>query len=143
MIYLDTSALVKVYIAEAGSVQVRALLAQQSPLATGVLVKVEMAAALSRAARLGYLSRESAQAAWQQFRGDWPRLVRVGVSEAILERAAALAWEHQLRGYDAVHLAAALSCREFGDNRVMVATFDRELWRAAQETELAVWPEEL
>jgi predicted nucleic acid-binding protein len=141
IIYLDTSALVKAYVEEAGSAEVRALFEREDSLATGALTKAEMAAALSRAARLGYVSAESAQAAWQQFCRDWPTLVRIKVSEAILERAAALAWEYQLRGYDAMHLAAALSCQEFGDQSVMVASFDRELWRAAQAAGLAVWPE--
>ena len=55
----------------------------------------------------------------------------------------ALAWEHGLRGYDAVHLAAALVWRESVGEPVTVATYDRELWRGAQASGLVPWPVEM
>lgn len=54
-----------------------------------------------------------------------------------------LAWEHGLRGYDAVHLAAALPWHEALGESVTVATYDKQLWQAAQSTGLVVWPESL
>lgn len=52
-----------------------------------------------------------------------------------------IAWEHGLRGYDAVHLATALVWRETLGEAVTVATWDRELWRAARDAGLSPWPE--
>lgn len=50
----------------------------------------------------GYVVEDAeAREALRVFRGEWTRLVRVQVSEAILARGDALAWEHALRGYDA------------------------------------------
>jgi predicted nucleic acid-binding protein len=57
-----------------------------------------------------------------------------------LSRAAALAWEHGLRGYDAVHLASALAWSEALGETVAVATYDRELWRGAKASGLSVGP---
>jgi hypothetical protein len=62
------------------------------------------------------------------------------MGEPLVARAAALAWEHGLRGYDAVHLAAALVWRETLGEPVTVATYDRELWRGAQASGLQPWP---
>ena len=76
----------------------------------------------------------------QVFRAQWPRLARLQLTEPLLARADALTWEHGLRGYDAVHLAAALYWQETLGEPVTLATFDRELWRAGQQAGLAVWP---
>ena len=51
-----------------------------------------------------------------------------------------LAWEHGLRGCDAVHLATALAWRETLGEAVTVATYDRELWRGALAAGLSPWP---
>jgi hypothetical protein len=55
---------------------------------------------------------------------------RIGVDEALARRAGTLAEEHALRGYDAVHLATALSVEDRG---LVIVTWDGELARAALE----------
>jgi hypothetical protein len=45
----------------------------------------------------------------------------------VIARADILAWEHQLRGYDAVHLAAAVLWQEAIGAPVTMATFARQL----------------
>jgi len=64
----------------------------------------------------------------------------VAFGEPLAARAATLAWERGLRGYDAVHLATALVWRETLGEIVTVATYDRELWRGAQASGLPPWP---
>lgn len=64
------------------------------------------------------------------------------MDESLVSRAEALAWEYGLRGYDAVHLAAALAWQERITMPIVLATFDRELWEAACQAGLEVWPEE-
>ena len=71
---------------------------------------------------------------------EWDHLIRLQVTEALLRRAGALAWEHALRGYDAVHLAAALLWRDALGQPVSVATYDRQLWQAAAAVGLTAWP---
>jgi hypothetical protein len=46
-----------------------------------------------------------------------------------------------LRGYDAVHLAAAQIWQEKLERSVTLATFDQDLWDAAPKTGLEAWPE--
>ena len=65
------------------------------------------------------------------------------VTEALVERAAALAWEHGLRGYDAVQLASGLTWQESVGEEVVLATFDQQLWDAAKRTGLKVWPDDI
>ena len=64
------------------------------------------------------------------------------MDERLVARAETLAWEHGLRGYDAVHPAAALQWQERLNAQIVLVTFDRELWEAARRTGLETWPEE-
>jgi predicted nucleic acid-binding protein len=140
ILYLDSSALVKRYVGEAGSDKVRDICAQADVVGTSVIARAEVSAALARAARLGWLRREDAEAALMVFRDEWPRLARLQLTEPLLARADGLAWDYGLRGYDAVHLAAALYWLDSLREPVTLATFDRELWRAGQAAGLMVWP---
>ncbi len=140
ILYLDASASVKRYVAEPGSAAVESLIGGAQAVGTGVLSRAEVAAALAKAARAGLVTRESAAKALQAFNADWEHMIRLQVSEPLVARAASLAWEHGLRGCDAVHLATALVWREMLGGPVSVATYDRELWRSAQASGLSVWP---
>lgn len=139
-VYLDASALVKRYVAEQGSEDVAALIAASSFLVTNIITRVEVAAALQRAVRMRLLGLADANQSLTRFRADWERLLRLPVSEITVELADALAVKYDLRAYDAVHLAAALSWQETLRRTVTMATYDRELWQAAARSGLDVWP---
>lgn len=141
--YLDASALVKRYVAEAGSADVNALIAAASVVGTTAISRAEVSSALSKAVRLRLLSREEAASALQVFNAEWESLVRLQLTEVLISRAATLAWEHGLRAYDAVHLAAALFWQDMLGDPVTVASYDRQLREAAKVTGLIVWPESL
>ncbi len=143
MLYLDSSALVKRYVAEAGTAEVGQAIARADVVGTAVLSRAEVSAALAKAVRMNVLTDEEARGALQVFRSEWPDLLRVQVTEMLVARADALAWQHGLRGYDAVHLAGALLWQEAIGEVVTLATFDRWLWQAARQAGLAVLPDEL
>jgi uncharacterized protein len=141
--YLDASALVKLYVSEPGTDEIRRLVEGALGVGTVTITRAEVAAALAKAARLGALPRGEAQAAGNLFRKEWKDLSRLPVTEPLLDRAAELAWEHGLRGYDAVQLAAALSWQEALEAPVTLATFDRDLWAASARLGLLAYPEDL
>ena len=143
ILYVDTSALVKRYIAELGTAEVTQAIAGAEVVGTSIIARAEMAAALAKAVRMSVLARDAADAALQVFRSEWPRLVRVQATEMLVARADALAWEWGLRGYDAVHLASAMLWREGMDEDVALATFDRRLWEVAGQCGLGVFPNDL
>jgi predicted nucleic acid-binding protein len=140
MLYIDTSAIVKKYVDEAQSHDVRETIARAEMVATCVISRAEAAAAFSKAIRMGSLTTVEAQACHKAFAGEWKNYVRIRVTEALVARADGLAWTFKLRGYDAVHLAAALEWYDRLGEIVVLATFDRELWKAAGETGLQRFP---
>lgn len=143
ILYLDTSALVKRYIAELGTAEVSQAIAEAELVGTSIIARAEMAAALAKAVRMQVLDHDAGDAALQVFRSEWPRLVRVQTTELLIARADALAWEWGLRGYDAVHLASAVLWREGMDEDVTLATFDRTLWEVASQSGLTAFPVDL
>ncbi len=142
ILYADTSALVKKYVQEAGSDELREYLVRVEVVATAGLTQVEMAAALAKAARQGWADGESLRQAWQDFLNHWPAYLRLPLSAQVIERAAHLAWKHGLRAYDSVHLACALICQEVTDAEMIFACFDQRLRQAAAAEGLRVWPEQ-
>jgi predicted nucleic acid-binding protein len=143
ILYLDTSALVKRYVAEVGTALVSEAIAGAEVVGTSVISRAEMAAALSKAVRVGTLNYEAAASALQVFRSEWPALVRVQVTEMLVARADALAWERGLRGYDAVHLASALMWGEAMGVEVTLTTFDQRLWEVTKQCGLTPSPPNL
>lgn len=143
ILYVDTSALVKRYIREARSEDVIAVIEQAEAVGSSVLARVEIAAAFAKATRLGWVEEQSASRAWKDFLGHWPSFTRIVVSTGIIDRASTFAWEYGLRGYDAMHFASALIWREALASPITLATFDRELWLAAQKSGMDVWPPNL
>lgn len=143
ILYLDASALVKRYVADAGSTEVDALIGDANVIGTSVISRAEVSAALAKAVRVGWLLRDEAGAALQVFRTEWADIVRLQLTEAIVARADVAAWNHDLRGYDAVQLATAVYWQDTIGDPITLATFDRHLWREAPRAGLLVWPDEL
>jgi predicted nucleic acid-binding protein len=132
--FADTSALAKRYINEAGSAWLRGLLNPSTGCETFIvrLAAVELIAAITRRERTGSLSSADAAAARAAFRADLTAEYQVvEVTEALIERAMALAEAHGVRGYDALHLAAALEV-----NALLVTSALPPLVLVSADTEL-------
>ncbi len=143
IIYLDTSALLKRYVQESGTEALKEAWPAFQVIGSAVIVQVEMASALAKAGRLGWLISEEAQHAWDVFLEDLQMLTLVAVNAQVVQLASELAWVYELRGYDATHMAAALVWqRELGET-VSLGTFDRQLWNAGQQAGMGLWPENL
>ena len=136
ILYLDTSSLLKLYVEEAHSADVAAWVDEAEIVATSVVSYVECLSALARRCRTGDLSRERRDDLVAALAGHWPRYLVLQVDE---RRAGDLAMRHALRGFDAVHLAAAAALRERPENvQVAFSSFDRPLNRAARAEHLNV-----
>ena len=143
IVYLDASALVKRYVAERGSRETRELSTKADVVATSLITRAEVAAALAKAVRLGIIEPDSGRKAQRAFASQWPDIAKVPVSEALVSRAETLAWDFALRGYDAVQLASALTWQEAVGAEITLATFDRQLWDAGKKAGVRIWPETL
>lgn len=101
-----------------------------------MLAYPETRAALAAAPRAGRLTAAAYRAALTEFEALHATALVVEIDHWLARRAGDLAAEHQLRGYDAVHLASAL---RLGDQTTLI-TWDQRLQHAAIAAGLAVAP---
>jgi predicted nucleic acid-binding protein len=128
-LYLDTSALVRLYTTEPGRDLVLAEMKKSSSEAIAhEITYVEAHSALSGRLRRKLLSKSEYTQAVVAFETDWANMDYVTVDQALIQQAGDLVQKHPLRAFDAVHLAAAIALVPLG---VRFMTFDRELWQAA------------
>lgn len=114
--FVDSSALVKRYVNETGSVWLSGLVAPVAgnDIYIARITTVEVIAALTRRARGGTIAAGGASAACLLFRSDLPHDYEiVEMTETLLNRAMTLPETHGLRGYDSVQLAAACEVNAF------------------------------
>jgi len=142
VVYLDTSALVKLYVAEEdGRELVRRAVEEAERIATSTVAYAEARAGLARKQREEVFTAEELRRAVSDLDQDWPAYDRLNVSDPVSYLAGELAERHALRGYDAVHLASAVRLSErFGDLNFLA--FDVRLNDAARAADLAVYADE-
>lgn len=143
IVYWDTSALIKTYIQEAGTSEVDQLLQKADRSGTVVICQVEISATLAKLVRMKNLRRKPAQMAWQQFLQDWSTLIHIQITQPVLTQASILTWNYGLRGYDAIHLAAASTWQSLLGETVVFATYDQQLWQTAQALGMDRFPSAL
>lgn len=136
-VFADSSALVKLYVAEFGHEAVRAG-AGPGPFVIATLARVEVPAALWGKSRTGELSASDAALLASAFEFDYHGddqagsiFAIVAVDESIVVSAARQAARHALRAYDAVQLACAIAARGADPSVDTFAVFDLQLRDAA------------
>jgi predicted nucleic acid-binding protein len=137
IVYLDTSALVKLFVAEAHSEAVRAAVAAESVVATQLLAYAEACSAFARLAEA-----RADESLFQRLRSEldahWPEWEIVQVEERLVRRASEFCGRYRLRSYHSVHLAAAERIRSLsgGSTNFRFGVFDANLARAARSLDL-------
>jgi predicted nucleic acid-binding protein len=130
MLFLDTSALVKRYVAEDGTDLVLARMLDDTEWVVSALARTEAEITLCR---LGFPMDEH-QDVRQCLQADWERCHVVPVDPACLERAKEIGCEFEVRTLDALHLAAA----DRLPRPVVMLTFDQRQADAARSMDLVV-----
>ena len=103
MLFLDTSALVKRYVAEEGSERVRELMAADSDWSGSALAVTEARVTLCH---VGFDEATLASLS-DALETDWDRFFVVPVDDLCLARAIEVGCAQRIRTLDAIHLAAA------------------------------------
>lgn len=128
--YLDASALVKNYIEEDGSDEVRSRLATTLP-AVSRLSMVEVAWAIARRCREGDLSAGDRDRLLADLREDGDALYLMELAPEVVRSAEELLVRHPLRAADAIQLSSCLVLQRWMARPIGFAAFDRRLLDAA------------
>ena len=142
MIYLDSSALIKRYVAEAGSEAMDRLLADRPYAATSRLAYPEILSALNRKQKAREISTRVLGGLVKAFESDWRKLFVLEFDDALLPIIMQAIRQHAIRGADAVHLASAMWLRSVLKEDVVFACADAKLLDAARSERLVAFDPE-
>ena len=131
--YLDTSAVVKLYTEEVGSLDVDRVISDAKTLATSVITYVETRSALTRKHRIAEFDTATFNRHKRNFETDWNRFERLAIDLATIRRAGELTEQFGLKAHDAMHLASAEGFRAAAGSSVTFVCFDNALNRAAAQ----------
>lgn len=135
--YFDSSALVKMLLDEPGSDVARSLWSGADLVITSIVAYAEVRVALAMASRLGRLAESDNTRAKVYWESMWRSVSIVEATRDVVETAGSLAERHQLRGFDAIHLASA---SVVSPTLLIVATWDQQLSDAAVAMGYSVAP---
>jgi predicted nucleic acid-binding protein len=134
ILYLDTSAYVRLYVREEHHELVWIAARAASQIAAHLIAYAEMRAALARMRRMGRLTEAEVGSVKERFEHDWRLTLKIVPIDAMVRRAGVLAERFGLRGYDSVHLAAAESLLTGAESGLLqFACFDHGLNTAARK----------
>jgi len=131
ILYLDSSAMVKLYARELGTDEVKSAVNHADLVAASLIAYTETRAALARKRRAGDISNDALHEHKREFEYDWARLHHLPVDEAAVRKAGEMAERYGLRGFDALHLASADSLQEVLATPLTFVCFDGALRAAA------------
>ena len=131
--YVDTSTLLKRLLDEEGSPRADAIWDTADVLASAVILVVEARAALAAARRCGRLTAAELRSVKAELVDLLEEITFVEITNELIEHAGDLAETEALRGYDAVHLAAAMAVEAS-----VLSSADDELCGAAERRGLLV-----
>ncbi len=137
-VYLDTSALVALYVSERQTDSVRSIVHDAVAIVTSRIGYAEARAAFARMRRERVIPRRTHILVVEQFNHDWERLSVVEVTDQVVRTAGDLVERHPLRGFDAVHLASALALHEEAGVEILFCCHDARLAAAARAERLRV-----
>jgi predicted nucleic acid-binding protein len=133
--YFDTSAVIPLVIGEPSSATCARVWNEAARSISVRLLYPEARAALARAERVGRITKSQHAAAVAELETLVREIDHVEITAQLARNAGDLAQAHQLRGYDAVHLAAAMAAL---DAELVLVTGDHDLAGAARSLGLPV-----
>ena len=132
ILFCDTSALLKLYIAEPESDTLKARVLEVEAVAVCRIAWAEAHAAFSRRAREVPEDALTIEQAKTALTADWPHFVVLEIDQLLVERAGEYADTFALRAYDSIQLAAAFETGRIAQSPVCFACFDVRLNKAAK-----------
>lgn len=138
--YVDSSALVRRYARQRGSLAFRRFLLTATVVATVATTRVEIVSALRRLEREGRIGRRGIRRTLRAVDEDWPVMWKVPVNDLLIERAEHCLAAQNLRAADAIQLAAAMLFANLLGEPVTFAVFDVRLRTAARAAGFSLWP---
>lgn len=142
LFFLDTSALVKLYVQEPGTDRLLPLIATQpeNRFAVLAIAAVEFRSAIRRRQRVGDIDAADVIAILKSLQAHLEtRFIKQAVNDTVIDTALEVIDRYALRAYDALQLAGCLVLSSIGAEVYTFVCSDHRLLEAAQGEQLRVF----
>ena len=136
--YLDSSLIIKRYLKESGTAQVKQLLGSSMQWYTAALSYAEVLCAFKRAYKTHVISEKMFYAVSHTFQADWAKVDTLEFSPEAQALVSDILKRVYLRGADTVQLSTALCLKNQG-LPLIFGTADKQLHIAAKLLRLETW----
>jgi len=141
ILYLDTSAWLKIYVQEEGSDIVEDAISNSEMVFTHLIAYTEIRAALARAERENRIDQSQKSQIIEAIEVDWATFNIIQPVEMLIRRAALHCEQFSLRGFDSIHLASAEAISiQMMSKETIFACFDRKLNKSARSLGMSILP---
>jgi predicted nucleic acid-binding protein len=138
IVYLDTSALVKLYVDETGSDKIREITHRASVISTSKIAYAEARSAFARKQKEGGFSYPILRKVVEDFNRDWESYFAIEITDGLIRSAGDLAEKYLLRGFDSIHLASAIQLRNKTRSETFFSSTDQRLNQSAGKEGIAI-----
>jgi predicted nucleic acid-binding protein len=107
-------------------------------VATANIAYAEMYAGMTRKYREGLISQKQYEVICKVIEDEWRAFIVVELDHDILERARDVIKRYPLRGFDAIHLASALTLKSETNQELLFLASDQRLLKAASAEQLSI-----
>ncbi|MCL4385138.1 MAG: type II toxin-antitoxin system VapC family toxin [Cyanobacteria bacterium] len=129
--YLDTSALVKLYINEVGTEIVYNTVNSSIITSTSIVAYAEARAAFSRVFKEKRMSETDYFKCVSNFRSDWNNYFIVNIDNPLILLAGDLSEKYNIQGFDSIHLASAIILKQKLKENIIFLCWDDILSKSA------------
>ena len=128
--------MVKLYVEEEDSSDVANLIKSSKVIATSLVAYPESRSAFARRFREKAFTSKQYRRLISFFNKDWENYMIVRLTKELAFLAGELAEKHRLRGFDAIHLASAITLRQELASNVIFSCSDLKLQKASRSEKL-------
>lgn len=138
IVYLDTSDLVKLYVEEIGSEEIKGIILDATVVSTSKVAYAEARSAFARKQKEDGFSIARLRKIVEDFNRDWESYFLIEITDGLIKIAGDIAEKHLLRGFDSIHLASAVILKRKIKSEVYFSSNDTKLNQAARKEGIIV-----
>lgn len=138
IVYLDTSDLVKLYVEEIGSEEIKGIILDATVVSTSKVAYAEARSAFARKQKEDGFSIARLRKIVEDFNRDWESYFIIEITDGLIKIAGDIAEKHLLRGFDSIHLASAVILKCKIKSEVYFSSNDAKLNQAARKEGIIV-----